>query len=142
MEILKFKFQIKFVQLSMEIWFWPFSNLPNTQINFPEPPICRNLDKNIDEILIIFEVRNLKKIILLWIIILSLQFKCTVKAKSKLEMCRLLLTDGKVYLPPMKKTNYNYIRGVLTGKKKFKNKSIININLYFWIIWSHLLFQK
>ena len=44
---------------------------------------------------------------------------CAIKAKSKLEMYRLLLTDGKVYLPPMKQASYNYIRGVLTGKKKY-----------------------
>ena len=57
---------------------------------------------------------------------------CAIKAKSKLEMYRLLSTDGKVYLPPMKQANYNYIRGVLTGKKKYQHKNITNIDLYFW----------
>lgn len=41
-----------------------------------------------------------------------------IKAKSKSEMYRLLATDGRVYLPPLKQANYRYIRDILTGNKE------------------------
>ena len=40
-----------------------------------------------------------------------------LKAKSKKEMYRLLVTDGKLYLPPIEFANHQYIRAILTGKK-------------------------
>ena len=41
-----------------------------------------------------------------------------LKAKSKKEMYRLLVTEANVYLPPIREANYLYIRGILTGEKK------------------------
>ena len=52
--------------------------------------------------------------------ILTVQL-CGLKAKSKKEMYRLLVTDGKLYLPPIELSNHQYIRGILTGKKLVNN---------------------
>ena len=38
-----------------------------------------------------------------------------LKAKCKKEMYRLQVTEANVYLPPIRETNYLYIRGILTG---------------------------
>ena len=40
-----------------------------------------------------------------------------VKAKSKLEVYRILTTEGGIYLPPSKEWNYQYIRDIVTGNK-------------------------
>jgi hypothetical protein len=44
--------------------------------------------------------------------------ECGLKAQSKSEMYRLLATEGRVYLPPLKEANYLYIKDLMTGKKK------------------------
>ena len=41
-----------------------------------------------------------------------------LKAKSKKEIYRFMVTDADVYLPPLKEADYKYIRGILTGVKK------------------------
>ena len=38
-----------------------------------------------------------------------------VKGKSKIEIFRILTTEGGVYLPPPKEVNYKYLRGILEG---------------------------
>ena len=43
--------------------------------------------------------------------------KCGFKVKSKKEMYRLLVTDGKLYLLPIRLVNHKYIRNILTEKK-------------------------
>ena len=48
--------------------------------------------------------------------ILTVQM-CGLKSKSKKEMYRLLVSDGKLYLPPIGLANHKYIRGILTGTK-------------------------
>ena len=40
-----------------------------------------------------------------------------VKAKSKLEIYRILTTEGGIYLPPPKEWNYQFIRDIITGAK-------------------------
>ena len=47
-----------------------------------------------------------------------------LKAKSKKEMYRLLVSDAHIYLPPIKEANYLYIRQILTGKKVGKTDAI------------------
>ena len=39
------------------------------------------------------------------------------KVKSKKEVYRLLVTDGRLYLPLIKELNYEYIACVLSGEK-------------------------
>ena len=41
-----------------------------------------------------------------------------VKARSKNEVYRLLATEGNLYLPPMKESNYDYIANLLCGDKR------------------------
>ena len=41
-----------------------------------------------------------------------------LRAKSKKEMYRLIVNDGKIYLPPIAVTNSKFIRSILTGKKE------------------------
>ena len=43
---------------------------------------------------------------------------CGVKGKSKIEIYRILTTEGGVYLPPAKECNYQFIRAIMTGDKK------------------------
>ena len=113
--------------------------LDEPQINYLEPLISKNFDRNTGKILISFELRN-KKLIIIYSYMDSnsvfINQMCAIKVKSKLEMYWLLLTDGKVYLPLIKQENYNYIIVILQEKKALK-QSIIDINLYFWIIWSY-----
>ena len=40
------------------------------------------------------------------------------KAKFKLEVYRILTTEGGVYLPPSQQWNYNFIRDIITGEKR------------------------
>lgn len=42
---------------------------------------------------------------------------CGVKARSKIEVYRVLTTEGGVYLPPAKECNYKWIRAIITGEK-------------------------
>ena len=42
---------------------------------------------------------------------------CGLKAKSKKEMYKLLVIDGKLYLSPTHLANHQYIRDILTIKK-------------------------
>ena len=44
-----------------------------------------------------------------------------LKAKSINEIYRLLVTDVRLYLPPMKESNYNYIACLLSGEKLVSN---------------------
>ena len=44
-----------------------------------------------------------------------------LKAKSKNEVYRLLVTNGRLYLPPMKESNYDYIACILSGEKLVSN---------------------
>ena len=37
------------------------------------------------------------------------------KAKSKNEVYRLLATEGNVFLPPQKETNYSYLANIISG---------------------------
>ena len=46
----------------------------------------------------------------------------SIKAKSKIELYRILTTEGDVYLPPSKEWNYQFIRYVITGKKLVGSK--------------------
>ena len=41
-----------------------------------------------------------------------------IKAKSKVELYRVLITEGEVYLPPSKECNYKFIRDIIVGNKK------------------------
>ena len=40
------------------------------------------------------------------------------KAKSKNEVYRLLATEGNVFLPPQKETNYRYLANIISGDTK------------------------
>ena len=40
-----------------------------------------------------------------------------VKANIKVEVYRVLTTEGGVYLPPIKEWNYQYVRDIITGNK-------------------------
>ena len=40
------------------------------------------------------------------------------KAKSKVEIYRVLVTKGGVYLPHVKDINYSFLRSIITGDKK------------------------
>ena len=40
-----------------------------------------------------------------------------VKAKSKLELYRILTTEGDVFLPPLKEWNHKFIWMIITGEK-------------------------
>ena len=48
-----------------------------------------------------------------------------IKAKSKLEVYRVLTTEGGVYLPPAKEWNYQYIRDIVTGNKLVRHPIIL-----------------
>ena len=48
----------------------------------------------------------------------------SIKAKSKIELYRILTIEGDVYLPPSKEWNYQFIRVVITGKKLASSKLI------------------
>ena len=41
----------------------------------------------------------------------------SIRAKSKVELYRVLTTEGEVYLPPCKECNYKLIRDIIAGKK-------------------------
>ena len=43
--------------------------------------------------------------------------KFGLKAKSKNEVYRLLVTDGGLHLHPMKESNYEYLARILSGEK-------------------------
>ena len=40
-----------------------------------------------------------------------------LKAKSKNEVYRLLVTDDGLHLPPMRESNYDYLACILFGEK-------------------------
>ena len=40
------------------------------------------------------------------------------RAKSKVEIYRLLTMEGGVYLPTAKDTNFQFLRDIITGSKK------------------------
>ena len=40
-----------------------------------------------------------------------------IKARSKIEVYRLLTTEGGVYLPPVKEVNYQYMKSIIAGEK-------------------------
>ena len=40
------------------------------------------------------------------------------RAKSEVEIYRLLTVEGGVYLPPAKDTNFQFLRDIITGSKK------------------------
>ena len=48
-----------------------------------------------------------------------------IKAKSKLEVYRVLKTDGGVYVLPIKEWNYQYIRYIVTGKKLVRLSNVL-----------------
>ena len=43
----------------------------------------------------------------------------SLKAKSKKEVYQVLTYEGGIYLPPILDANKNYIKDIMTGKKKF-----------------------
>ena len=43
----------------------------------------------------------------------------SVKAKSKKEVYLVLTVEGGLYLPPIMDSNKDYLKGIMTGKKKF-----------------------
>ena len=42
------------------------------------------------------------------------------KVRSKSELYRTLITEGKIMLPPMKGCNHDYLQGIMIGTKKVK----------------------
>ena len=50
-----------------------------------------------------------------------------IKAKSKLEIYRVLTPEGDIYLPPIKEWNYQFIRDIISGAKLvcFKNEYVL-----------------
>ena len=40
-----------------------------------------------------------------------------IKARSKIEVYRLLTTEGGVYLPPVNEVNYQYLKSIIAGEK-------------------------
>ena len=51
--------------------------------------------------------------------------ECGVKAKSKIEVYRVLTTEGGVYLPPPKECNYKFVQAIITGTKRVCLSSLI-----------------
>ena len=41
----------------------------------------------------------------------------SIKAKSKIELYRILTTEGDVFLPPSKEWSIDFIRDIISGKK-------------------------
>ena len=41
----------------------------------------------------------------------------SIKAKSKIELDRILTTEGDVFLPPSKEWSIDFIRDIISGKK-------------------------
>ena len=41
----------------------------------------------------------------------------SIKAKSKIEIYRILTTEGDVYLPPSSECSIDFIKDIITGKK-------------------------
>ena len=41
----------------------------------------------------------------------------SIKAKSKIELYRILTTEGDVILPPSKEWSIDFIRDIISGKK-------------------------
>ena len=40
-----------------------------------------------------------------------------IKAESKIELYRILTTDGDVFFPPSKEWSIDFIRDIISGKK-------------------------
>ena len=48
------------------------------------------------------------------------------RAKSKVEVYRILATEDRVYLPDVKNINYYYfLRSIITGGKKASGRSVL-----------------
>ena len=43
----------------------------------------------------------------------------SLKARSKKEFYTILSIEGGIYLPPISDANQSYLKGILTGKKKY-----------------------
>lgn len=52
-------------------------------------------------------------------------------AKNKYEIYRVLVTEGNLYLPPLKKTSIYFIKDILQGKKSVSHTLQIIISLGF-----------
>ena len=47
------------------------------------------------------------------------------RAKSKVEVYRILATEGRAYLPDVKNINYSFLRSIITGGKKASRRSVL-----------------
>ena len=50
-----------------------------------------------------------------------------IKAKNKLEIYRVLITEGGIYSTPLKEWNYQFIRDIITEAKlaSFENEYVL-----------------
>ena len=46
-----------------------------------------------------------------------------IKCKSKKEVYQLMATEGKVYMPPIKLSNHDYVAGIIEGSVKVRRNS-------------------
>ena len=50
-----------------------------------------------------------------------------VKEKSKMEIYRILTTEGILFLPPVKERNYLFLKVIIEGIKMAHNSKLMNI---------------
>ena len=53
-----------------------------------------------------------------------------IKCKSKKEVYQLMATQGRVYMPPIKLSNHDYVAGIIEGSVKVRRNSN---NLFFLV---------
>lgn len=50
-----------------------------------------------------------------------------LKARTKAELYKILTVEARLYLPPQQETSIEFIRDILTGKKKVLDSSQVKV---------------